>query len=418
MAAHIARELGGSRFARWLAALAVFSSPLFLRPGNLLQPVVFDQLWWTLALYSALRVETTGNHRWWLATGAALGMGLLTKFSVAFIAVPLAVGIALSPMRRWLRTPWPWAAATLAVGIGLPSITGQLLLQWPVVGQMSTLQESQLAHVTPLAFFSSQLLFSPFVLVALPAIGLLVRRGGARAVGIACAGAFVLLFLVHGKAYYVGPIYPTLFAAGAVLIDLVRPRAAVTGVRALCVAVLIAFGVLVAPFSVPIVPPTPMARYAAWSGITQTVRNNQGEVLELPQDYADMLGWEELVQRVAAVYHALPAEDRARTVIVGQNYGRAGAVDFYARKYGIPKSISSTGSYWFFGPGDLPGEIVISVGSDPEDLHQFFESVEPASHVLNPRGVPEERDFMIWICRRPLPGMTLQKIWPSLAGQN
>lgn len=419
LATRVARALGGGRYAQWLAALALFASPLFMRPGTLFQPVVFDQLWWTLALYGTLKLGLTDDHRWWLVIGAALGLGLLTKFSIAFIALPLALGFLVSPSRRWFRTRWPWIAAAMTLGIGLPSLTGQLLLGMPVAGQMHDLQQNQLAYVTPLAFLGSQVLFSP-VFVPLSIVGLvaIARRPATRPVAIACVGAMALLMALRGKPYYVGPIYPTLFGATAAALEAWGAGALKSAVRVGVIALLIVVGMTLAPFGYPVLAPRTMARYAATLGITQAVRTNQGEVLELPQDYADMLGWEELVREVAKVYHALPAEDRRRAVIYGQNYGRAGAVDFFARKYDIPTSVSSAGTYWFFGPGELPGEVLISVGSDHADLDRYFASVEAAAQTTNPMGVPEERSVTIWVCRHPRNGMTLQQLWPQLAGQN
>ncbi len=418
MAALIARTLGGGRFAEGLAALAVFASPIFMRPGSLFQPVIFDQLWWTAALACVLLVERTEDHRWWIGAGAALGLGLLTKFSIGFIALPLALGVLLTRTRRWLRTPWPWAAAGLAVVIGLPSITGQLLLGFPVVSQMRDLQQGQLSHVTVFGFLGDQLLFSPlFAPLSVWALADLFRRPATRAVAAACAGAAVLLIALHGKSYYVAPIYPTLFAGGAVCVERIqRPLAAAARIAVTTAAIII--GVLAIPLGYPVVPPAQMARYSSWLGVTSAVRTNRGDVLPLPQDYADMLGWEELVGQVAKVYHALTSEEQSRVVIFGQNYGRAGAVDFFAKKNGIPRSVSGAGSYWYFGPGDRTGSLLISVGSDHKDLDRYFDSVVEAAHTSNPMGVPEERSVTIWLCRGMRNGLTLQAAWPSLAGRN
>ncbi|MFN8572949.1 MAG: glycosyltransferase family 39 protein [Gemmatimonadaceae bacterium] len=417
LSARTARVLGGGRFAEWLAALAVLMSPLFMRPGTLFQPVVFDQLWWTCALFALLQVERTQDGHWWMAVGVSLGLGLLTKFSIAFIALPLVIGVVLSPTRRWLSTRWPWIAAGIACLIGLPSVVGQLQLGFPVLTQMHDLENSQLAYVTPLAFLAAQVLFSPvFVPLSLWALFALVRRPASRAVGIACVGAFVLLMALKGKAYYVGPIYPTLFAATAVGVEGIASQRRL--VRSLVVAAALVVGVVIAPFGYPVVPPVSMARYAAAVGITSAVKTNQGEQLELPQDYADMLGWEEMVRAVAKVYHALPRAEQEQAVIVGQNYGRAGAVDFFADRYGLPHSVSTAGSYWFFGPGDRPGNVVISIGSDRADLEQYFESVQLVAQTSNPMGVPEERAVPIWVCRSPRNRQTLQSLWPSFAGQN
>jgi len=74
------------------------------------------------------------------------------------------------------------------------------------------------------------------------------------------------------------------------------------------------------------------------------------------------------VRAVAAAYHDLPPEQRADAVVMGNNYGEAGAIDFYGPKYGLPGAISPRSSYWFFGPGSRPGRVVLSIGVEPEEL--------------------------------------------------
>ncbi|MBK5189600.1 MAG: glycosyltransferase family 39 protein, partial [Gemmatimonadaceae bacterium] len=230
LAALIARALGGGKFAQILAAVTVAVSPLFLRTGDLFQPVVFDQLWWTLALYALVRLGASAPSddtlatapRWWIVLGVACGLGLLTKFSLLFFGAALVAALVIAPQRRVLLTRWPWVAAVIAFAIGSPSIVGQLALGFPVVGQMKTLQDSQLAHVSVWSFVGGQLFLGPAVLLALAGALYLViaeRMQPFRAVGWTCIGAFVLLLVLHGKSYYIGPIYPTIFAAGAVAFE-------------------------------------------------------------------------------------------------------------------------------------------------------------------------------------------------------
>ncbi|HUF10381.1 MAG TPA: glycosyltransferase family 39 protein [Rhodothermales bacterium] len=148
LAALSAQLLGGRRFAQGLAASCVLASLLFLRTGNLFQPVAPDQLWWMLALMTLLALGMSGNGRWWLAYGTAVGLGLLTKFSVLFLALATLIALIVTRERRWLKTRWPWLAAAIALVIGSPSIIGQVSLGFPVVGQMADLTSKQLERVT------------------------------------------------------------------------------------------------------------------------------------------------------------------------------------------------------------------------------------------------------------------------------
>jgi hypothetical protein len=418
MCSLIVRELGGGRIAQGMALLAMLLSPLFLRSAALFQPVVFDQLWWTLALLALLRIGRRGAPRDWYVLGAVGGLGLLTKFSIGFIAVGVAVAMVATRERRWLRTRWPYIAAGIALLIGCASLIGQLRLGFPVVGQMQDLQAVQLERVTPASFLVGQaMLLGPAVLLALAGLlFLLSPRSSAvfRAAGVAALVPFLLLIALQGKAYYAGPIYPLLLGAGAVLLERAprfRPALAAT-----VASLIVTFGLLTLPLGLPVLPPERMARYAAALGATSAVQTNTGVLLRLPQDYADMLGWEALVAGVAEVYHGLPPADRDRAVIGASNYGEAGAIDFFGPRHGLPRAVSAVGSYWFFGPGDLPGDVVISVGDEVEDLGPFFDEFTIVKRVENPWGVPEQRNTPIGIGRRPQ--MTLQEVWPSLAGRN
>jgi 4-amino-4-deoxy-L-arabinose transferase-like glycosyltransferase len=419
LAALIARELGGGRIAQGLAAFCVLTSPLFLRSANLLQPVVMDQLIWAAALYALVRLCRGYGPGGWLLLGLILGLGLLTKFSVAFIGLAIVAGILLSPLRTALLTPWPWIGLASTLAVGAPSLVGQIRLGFPVFSQMADLRASQLERITPADFLLGQLSWGPAVLLAVAGLyGLLASPTlrPFRAVGWSCVAALAILVLLQGKPYYAGPLYPALFAGGAVLVERAADGLRGELLQVGTVAVLFAFSLLTFPLGVPILPPPAMAEYAHALGVEAAVRTNTGEVLPLPQDYADMLGWEAQVAAVARVYHTLPDVQQRDAVVVAGNYGEAGALDFYGQRYGLPEVVSPAGSYWFFGPGDRPGKVVITIGVPEEDLRRFFDSVATAATVRNAWAVPEERSLTIHVGTRPR--TTLQRLWPSLAGQN
>ena len=449
IAAVIARRAGGGAVAALLAALVVATAPVFLRAGSLFQPVVFDQLWWTLTLYLLLRigqefasrrgrpvpiagddvvahpVARSERRHWWLL-GVVLGLGLLTKFTILVLGAALLVGLLASPLRRRLATPWPWAAAALALLIGSPSIIGQVRLGWPFLGQFQDLQTVQLSRVSPVSFTLEQLLLvGPIVLVAAAAAvraALRSRDAGIRTVGWTTIAAYALMVIARGKPYYIAPIWPALLGIGMARAELWtrrlggrRPLAAPVSWTLIGVAV-VGFGVVGLPMGLPFLPPEPMARYAIRLGVTRAVTTNTGERLELPQDYADMLGWKELADSVTAVWDGLPPEDRERGVILATNYGRAGAIDFYGPDR-LPPVIAPVGSYWFWGPGDRPGHVAIVVGDEPAELEgQYFRTATLARRVPKPWGVPEERDVPISIAREPV--RALQEVWPEFRGMN
>jgi len=429
-AALMARELGGGAVAQALAALPMLCAGIFLRPANLFQPVVLDQLWWTLALLGLARAaraqaegDEPGGRRAWLWFGLAMGVGLLTKFSILFIGLAVLGALLATPVRRALATPWPWIAAAIAFALGSPSIVGQITLGFPVVDQMRTLAGNQLSHVSYGSFVLEQPLMTGVLawLVSLAGAAAFLWWRPLRAfrvLGVACLLVFLLLMLLHGKAYYVGPIYPTLFAAGAVWLDgarLARAPAVPRVFRWGLVAGMLGEGALALPITLPILPPARTAVYIAKLGLDAANATNWGGTDLIPQDFADQLGWEHQVETVARVYRSLPPAEQAQTVLGADNYGEAGALEFFGGRYGLPPVVCGCGSYWYFGPGTRPGDILIDVGTDSAGLATVWRDVRLAARIRSPWSVEEERDVPVWIARDPR--MTLQQVWPTIRGR-
>jgi hypothetical protein len=395
-----------------LAALGVLASPLFLRSANLFQPVVLDQLAWTVALYALIRLCRENRARWWLLLGAALGAGLLTKFSAAFIGLALLLAFLATDRRRWLRTPWPWLAALLALAIGSPGLVGQLRLDIPVLGQMADLRQSQLERVTPLDFVAGQLLWGPATLIGAAGLaGLLADRRlrAYRVAGWTCAWVFVILMALHGKAYYAGPVYPTLVGAGGVMLERVRAARLGPVLRWGSVVALLLTMAALLPIGVPILPPAAMARYARAIGATSALRTNTGEMEPLPQDYAGRSNRTPWPGRTGRSRHRI---GRARS----SSPPTTAKLAPWTSSDHATGCREPTGSYWFFGPGTKPGDVVVTIGAGRGDLAPLFDSVEAAGRVTSRWSVAEERDLTIYIARGP--HRTLQELWPSLEGRN
>jgi len=419
LAALLAREMGGGRFAQVFAALAVAASVFFQRAGALFQPVILDALWWTAAFYPLARLcrGDAPEGRWWLLLGLAGGAGLLTKFSILFLGFGVLVALLATERRRALLTRWPWIALAVALAVGSPSLVGQLRLGWPLVGQMQNLRQTQLGHVSVAGFFLTQLMFGPAMLAgAWGAAALLVSRGlrRFRPIGWTVLVVWITLLVLHGKAYYAGATYAVLFAAGGVALEAGRRRAGawLRGAAAWATA---AYGLLVLPLGVPILGPAPLQRYVRTIGAVEALRDNRGQLGALPQDYADMLGWKERAEAVAAAYHALPPLERAEAVILADNWGEAGALEFYGPQLGLPQPVCSAGSFWFWGPGDKPGRVAVILGMRREDVSRLYDSVAAGPHLVNPLTVYEERDLTVYVGRGPK--TTLQALWPEERGR-
>ncbi|NIV92593.1 hypothetical protein GWN42_07245, partial [candidate division KSB1 bacterium] len=359
----IARELSGGRFAQILSALAYLFSLVYLRMNLLFQPVTFDLFCFVLGIYLFTRILKTDKPGYWLLLGAVTGLGLLNKYTMLLFGFGLAVGLLLTPYRRYFRSKWLWISTAVALIIWLPNLIWQHTHGWPFFEHMRVLSERQLANVEPVTFLLVQVLMN---LYAAPIwlIGLyfcLISDDGKRyrPIGWMYVAILVALLFLAGKVYYLAPAYPMLFAAGAVAIEKHIRRTMRTWLKPVITGLLVLGSATLIPVGVPLLSVESMIRYfefgAKYMGLKEALRWETGKFHKLPQDYADMLGWQELVAAVAKTYDSLPPEKREQCAIFASNYGEAGAVDYYHKRYNIPKSISHSGSYWLWGYRDYSG---------------------------------------------------------------
>jgi hypothetical protein len=416
----IVRELGGGRFAQWLTGCCMLLNPLLLRASNLFQPVVLDQFAWALGFFALARLQRENHWRWWVLLGIGTGFGILSKLTIGIFGLAVIVGLFLMLRLSWITARGPWIALFTAVLLGLPSLVGQVTLDFPVVGYMADLQENQLALMTMGDFLVGQLeMLGPGILLAVAGTGFLLIHPSMRpfrVLGWALVATVLLFVLSDAKPYYLGPAYSLFLAAGAVWVSqITRPRLRM-GLQWAALAGVTGYGVFLLPIGIPILPPAQMEIYAVRLAGEEAVRTNRGDVERIPQDYADMLGWEDQVEAVAEVFHNLPEVDRERAVILASNYGEAGAIDFYGPERGLPKAVSFVGTYWLYGPGEKPGDVAVLIGFSTEDVEGFFAEVEAVRKLGHPFAVSEERNLTIHVARQPY--RTLQEIWPELQGIN
>jgi hypothetical protein len=168
-------------------------------------------------------------------------------------------------------------------------------------------------------------------------------------------------------------------------------------------------GLTTAPYALPLLPLESLPTYLEWLGLKE-VRPETRRMGNVPQLFADMLAWDELVAEVARVYHSLPPPERERAVLWGSYYGPAGAIDYLGRAHGLPHAISGHQNYYLWGPGEASGELMIAVDFNDEELTPWFESVTPAGEVHCDYCMPDRAVQRIHVCRGlKLP---LREFWP------
>ena len=399
----MARELGGGRQAQIVAAFAAAIGGVAFSAGMLFEYVTFDYLCWVATAYFVVRLLTSEDPRWCLALGAAIGVGMLTKYTMAFLILGIATGFLFTPARRYLRSPWLWCGVALAFMIFLPNLI------WQVRHQFVTLDFLQSIHARDVRigrtdnFVIGQLWVAtnpptvPIWLAGLYYVFATKDGKRYRPIGWMFVVPFVLFVIARGRAYYMAPGYPMLLAAGAVwgersLASLPSPGALV--IRWSVWIALTIGALIVAATVLPIAPPGS----SWWQAADKANGGN----------FNEEIGWRELVQTVASVRDTLPIEERSRLGILAADSGQAGAVNLYGPALRLPKAICGTNSHWYRGYGNPPPETLIVVGM-PGLIERAFASCRIAGHVSNRYGVRNSTipNTEIFVCH----GLRLP--WPS-----
>jgi hypothetical protein len=426
----LAREMGAGRFAQAMAALAVVVVPIYLVAQSWLTDNVFEQLIWMGCVWLVIRAINLNDARYWLWFGVLAGFGFENKYSIAFLLLGLLVGVALTPHRHFLQSRYLWLGVLACAVIALPNLLWQVHYHFPFLELIHNIRMSDRDVVrAPVAFIVDQAMIMNPILFPLwvgGVIWLFIGKGttrketGAnepergssyRLLGWTFLVVLTTFIAMKAKNYYVVPIYPMLFAAGAIGLErITQGRRAGTWARSIYVALVIAVGALLMPFSVPLLSPENYLRYQKALGMTPPEIEHQQNG-PLPQWYADEFGWPEMVEKVAQVYNSLPPEERARTAIFSNGWGEAAAVDYYGPRYGLPQAISKSNSYWIWGPGKYDGSTMIILSSNGRDEPRLFRSVEAVGHVEHPYARRDEY-FDILLCRGLKANM--QDVWPKL----
>ncbi|QIX62256.1 glycosyltransferase family 39 protein [Hymenobacter sp. BT18] len=386
----LVHELGGGFYAKLLAAGAVLLSAL-LRINLLFQPNSFDVLAWTAATYCLVRYLHTTRLAWMLALGAVLGLGMLNKYNVVFWAAGMLPALLLSEHRqRVFGRRATYLAAGLALLIFLPNLLWQVQHHFPVVWHMQELKRTQLVNVEASDFLKSQLLFFLNSFWLLVAAGVGLARWPAlrpyRFLGWSVLLTLAIFLGLHAKDYYAIGLYPPLLAVGAVYMEHLLRAGRWRYLRPVLPLVQLLLIVPMLRVGFPLQPPAALQARAADFEALGLLRWEDGQNHPLPQDFADMLGWREMTDKAVAAYQLLPDSLRAHTLVLCDNYGQTGALNYYSRgRLPLAVSFNADYVYWFPDLSTIRAFVLVTEdgGPDKED-EQHFQRVQRLTTVEEP----------------------------------
>ena len=413
-------QFGGRRATQALAMLCVLMAPQYLGSDSFLSMNSCESLFWLSFLSLLLYMQRNGDIRLWLAAGFIAGAGMLNKPSMAFFLAALLLALLCTPQRRLLRSRYFPAAILLAIAFVLPCLLWQAHHHWAtweylrlqrVVGKYVPLSlgdfiESPIDNLLPMT-----------MLLWVGGLYYLLRdkRGhGVRLIGLTCVVFFVLMWKLKAKDYYLAPIYPALFSAGAVLWQGIFAHKALFRWRYAAYSIFasgtVIYGILVLPMALPVVPPSRWVAYLRLMHQQPEERENVATAV-LPQGFADRFGWPELTAEMNRIVAALPASQRAGLGILCDNYGEASAINFFGAAAHLPVAISGHNNYFLWGPNGYTGENLLLITSkSPDELRATYASVEAVGKMHNDLALPSEQKTIYLARGRFLP---LPQDWES-----
>jgi hypothetical protein len=411
--AKIAGMLGGGKLARSLAALSICFAVAFPAMSSFFSMNPIDIMLCTVFIYFLSRTISAPSPQKWVVLGVLFGAGLLNKYT--FLVLGLSVLLSFIITQRWsvLRLPWMYVGGAISVLMFLPHVIWQINQGWPTLEFMRNAAEFKNLSLSPVAFlFQLAIGLNPFTLpLWLSGFMYLLFRKETREVRFLgwTAAIFLLVFIAqNSKVYYVFPIFPLLLSSGAVAAERFSLSYHVRWPKWVIGLAMVISGTVLMPLAVPLLPVPQFVSYAKSLGLWNLIRMEKGEGDVMPIHFVYRLGWEELVDSVAARYDALPQEERGECAILTSWYGIAGAIDHFGPEHGLPNAICPRNNYWMWGPRNYSGEVVLAVGYNAQFLKQFFDSVVRVSYFKNPYAYDAE----LYLCKKPK--APLNEMWVRL----
>ncbi len=403
--ADMAKELGGKRFASLLAGTGMIISIFGLRTFSLFQPVHLDLLFWTLTFFLVIKYINSEDPRYFIWFGIMAGLALLNKYLIGLLFMILLVIILFTRHRNIFGKRMFWIGMAAGFVVFLPNIIWQLVHGLPVINHLSELAETQLVYVDRKAFLVEQIIMpgAASILTVAGILYLLISRNKKhyRFSGIVVLAVIGLLMLMKGKSYYTIGVFPFLISAGAVFYDSILK---LWYTKLMLVSFLIIATIPLIPFGLQVYKPEGLITYFDTVehkyGFEFGRKFEDGTKHSLPQDYADMLGWEELTKVAAEAWGMIP--DKKAAFIYCENYGQAGAITIIGKKYGLPEAISFNESFMYWIPSEFDPDITAAVYINNElgeDIGLVFNKITKVGSITN----RDAREFgtTVYLCEQP-----------------
>jgi hypothetical protein len=397
------RELGGKIIAVATGCIAFIISTAMLRTSSLFMPVIFELFFWMLFLYFVLKLINKQDPRYWVWIGISFGLAFLNKYSVLFLGGATFLSVLLSEHRRLLLSKYVFYAAGAGLLIMLPNIIWQAHHNFAVVTHMRELYRTQLVYVSPATFLYEQIMMNfPVIFIWVTGlIGVIFyrREKKFRMFGYIYLIVIILFLAARGKSYYALGVYSMMFAFGGYILEKYSKKwiPVILGVS-------VVISLLLLPLGLPLLPQKQLKDYCAWfsKNINPAPMRDENNTYSLvPQDYTDMTGWNELAKLASVAYNELNDEQKKSCTIFANNYGQAGAFDFYGKRYNLPAPVCLNDSYIFWAPDSLSSANFIISDDTLGDIPRLFANYKEIGEINN--DCFRENGLKVYLCQNPNP---------------
>jgi len=415
LVAAIAGELGGNSYARVLAGIGFLISGFGLRTFSLFMPVFIDVVFWTIIFYLMIRHVNTNSGKTLILLGIVAGLSLLNKYLIGLLFLSLLIIIPFTENSKIFRDKNFWFGLAGGILVFLPNLIWQFANRLPVIIHMAELQRTQLTHVDKISFLTDQIIMPSFAsFLTISGIIYLMSNKDARRyrfLGIVTILVVVIIMFLRGKGYYTIGIFPFLIAAGSVSYEKWLSK---KWIRIAFPVMLVLLTIPMLPMGLPIYKTQGLITYfkivETKYGIVIGRKFEDQSIHSLPQDYADMLGWEELTQVTNKAYQQI--EDKKAAFIYGENYGQASAINIIGKKYGLPNPVSFSESFQYWVPKQFDPDITSMVyinGRLGEDVKALFRKITRVGSITN----PDSREYgtAVYLCQDPV--QSFNEFWTA-----
>jgi heme/copper-type cytochrome/quinol oxidase subunit 4 len=402
----IAKELGGSGYARILAAVGVMVSGFGLRTFLLFMPVHIYLILWTLLFYLIVRYINTYSDKYLILIGITVGIALLNKYLIGLLLLILLIIIPFTRYRTIFRDKKFLYGLLAGLIVFLPNLIWQIVNGLPVINHLGELARTQLVNVSKTSFLIDQFA-SPTAASILTVAGIIylfINRDARkyRFLGLAVISVIVTLMLLQGKSYYTQGVFPFLIAAGAVSWEKIL-KTKLSRLFLLLLILMLTWPVI--PIGVPVYKKERLVKYfnrlSTKYGMGFMCRFEDNSIHSLPQDYADMLGWKELTAVAARAWDMVP--DKRSAFIYGENYGLAGAITVIGKTYNLPEAVCFSESFRYWIPRRFDPDIksLVYINDEPgNDIKELFRKITKVGSISD----PDAREFgtSVYLCEDPV----------------